>query len=194
MAAYRFRVTFEDYDEVYRDIEIKPSQTFEDFHYAIQEAIGFDAKHPASFFMSNDSWTKGREITLREIPEGEESSCSLMKSSRLSAFIADPHQKLLYIYDFMAVWMFQIKLMKIIVNEENQLRFPRCVRSVGEAPKQYAAAPIPKGVIDPAFVEEHIYDENEGLEGEEQDLDVEATADAIDLDLSVEEKPDLEEL
>ena len=63
MAVYRFRVSFEEFDEVHRDIEIKSIQTFEQFHYAIQEAIGFDASKPASFFMSNDNWKKGQEIT-----------------------------------------------------------------------------------------------------------------------------------
>src|SRR5437762_2397 len=43
MATYRFRVTFEDYDDVTRDIEIRSTQTFEEFHHAIQNAIGFDA-------------------------------------------------------------------------------------------------------------------------------------------------------
>jgi hypothetical protein len=33
---YRFRVTFEDYDEITRDIEIKSTQFFSDLHTAIQ--------------------------------------------------------------------------------------------------------------------------------------------------------------
>ena len=37
---YRFKVWFENNDEVIRWIDIKPSQTFLDFHNAIQDAIG----------------------------------------------------------------------------------------------------------------------------------------------------------
>ena len=65
MAIYRFRVTYEDHEDVYRDIEIKSIQTFEDLHHAIQEAIGFDKSKPASFYMSDDYWRKDQEITLR---------------------------------------------------------------------------------------------------------------------------------
>jgi predicted double-glycine peptidase len=32
MALYRFRVTFEDYDDVMREIDVKSNQTFEDLH------------------------------------------------------------------------------------------------------------------------------------------------------------------
>ena len=64
MAIYRFKVSFEDYDEVNRIIEIKSTQTFLDFHHCIQESIKFDNKHAASFFVSDDFWRKNDEITL----------------------------------------------------------------------------------------------------------------------------------
>ena len=60
---YRFRVTFEDYDEVTRDIEIKSTQFFSDLHACIQSSIGFDNLKPSSFYMSNDNWIKGQEIS-----------------------------------------------------------------------------------------------------------------------------------
>ena len=62
MATYRFRVTFEDFDDITRDIEIRSTQTFEEFHYAIQNAIGFDASKPTSFFLSDDNCKKGKEM------------------------------------------------------------------------------------------------------------------------------------
>ena len=45
---YRFKIWFEHKDEVIRWIDIKPSQTFLDFHEAIQDAIGFDKKELSS--------------------------------------------------------------------------------------------------------------------------------------------------
>ncbi|MBL7888018.1 MAG: hypothetical protein JNL24_00605, partial [Bacteroidia bacterium] len=65
MAVYRFRVTFEDNEEVYREIEIKSTQNFEDFHNVIVQSIGFDNLHDASFYISDDYFRKGDEITLR---------------------------------------------------------------------------------------------------------------------------------
>ncbi len=49
MAVYRFKVSFEEHEDISREIEIRSDQTFEDLHNAIQQAVGFDASQPASF-------------------------------------------------------------------------------------------------------------------------------------------------
>lgn len=143
---YRFRVTFEEYDEITRDIEIKSTQFFSDLHTSIQSAIGFDHSKPASFYMSNDNWIKGREISaeIRTNKEGEKSVA--MQSSRLCDFIADPHQKIYYISDYDANWCFQVELVKIIPQEDAAKLYPVCVKSTGDAPKQYVVLPAPKAV------------------------------------------------
>src|SRR6186713_3327099 len=93
---YRFRVSFEEQDEVYRDIEIRSNQTFEDLHYIIQSSINFDAVKPASFIMSNDYWIRGQEISLHPKNDKEGNPCPLMSESKLNEFIVDPHQKIIY--------------------------------------------------------------------------------------------------
>ena len=40
MAIYRFKLSFEDYDEVVREIDIKTTQTFEDLHKALHRTTG----------------------------------------------------------------------------------------------------------------------------------------------------------
>ncbi|MBK7855962.1 MAG: hypothetical protein IPJ79_14750 [Bacteroidetes bacterium] len=62
MAIYRFKVSFEDYEDVSREIEIKSDQTFAELHHAIQSAISFDGQKQSSFYMSNDNWIKGRKF------------------------------------------------------------------------------------------------------------------------------------
>ena len=42
MAVYRFKVAFEDHEEIYREIEIKSTQNFEDFHSIILKSVDFD--------------------------------------------------------------------------------------------------------------------------------------------------------
>lgn len=170
MALYKFRVTFEDYDDVFRDIEIKSNQTFEDLHKSIQAAISFDASHPASFYMSNDNWIKGNEITLSENSKG----IPLMHKSKLSNFILDPHQKIYYVFDpNNALWSFYIELIKIQVNEEGGITYPRCIKSAGVAPKQYGATALGNVSSDFDFLEESGIDkeehDEEGLPGEEKE-------------------------
>jgi hypothetical protein len=137
MAVYKFKVWFEEYDEVYRVIEIKSTQTFEDFHKAILASINFDNKHMASFYMSNDSWKKGQEITLEDMSEDKENPTPTMKQAKLSSYIIDPHQKILYVYDFLEVWAFNIELTGIEIKEKAGVKYPVCTKTVGLSPKQY---------------------------------------------------------
>ena len=149
MATYRLRVTFEDFDDITRDIEIRSIQTFEDLHHAIHSAIGFDASKPASFFMSDDNWKKGKEFTTRNISEEEAGNVKPIKNMRLCDSIIDPHQKIYYIFDPSSPWTFRIELVKINRDEDANAAYPRCIKSAGEAPKQYnvgniATLPVPE--------------------------------------------------
>ncbi len=142
MAIYKFKITFEDYDEVSREIEIKSNQTFEDFHRAIHQAIGFDGKANSSFFMSNDQWHKGKEITLNEANIKDAAKTVLMEKSVLKNFIIDPHQKIYYIFNLEKPWTFYIQLVKITINEDPSVNYPLCIKSTGVAPKQFGNSPI----------------------------------------------------
>jgi len=173
MAIYRFRISFEEFDDIHRDIEIRSVQTFEHLHLAIQESIGFDASKPSSFFMSNDNWKKGQEIVYSR-PEGNHAGGKLlMKDSHLCDFIADPHQKIYYVFDAPSQWTFFIELFKIFPDSVPGKKYPVCVKVHGEAPKQHNVIEPPKGVIDPDFIDEEIFTEvliEEG-EGESEDID-----------------------
>lgn len=155
MAVYRFRVSFEEFDDTYRDIDVRSTQTFAKFHHAIQQAIGFDGSKPASFFMSNDLWKKGQEIALEKESGKAGSNAVLMSESRLCDFIADPHQKIYYMFDMPSQWNFFIELIKI-TGEDPSKTYPVAVKSQGDAPKQYAVIEPPKGVVDPEFMEEEL--------------------------------------
>lgn len=166
MAIYRFRITFEDFDDVTRDIEIRPTQTFDDLHIAIQESIGFDASKPASFFLSDVNWKKGKEITSRKLSEYETSRVALLSKSRLCDLIIDPHQKMLYQFDPENVWSFYVELIKILPKEELIATYPRCVRENNEAPKQYgSSAPIIVPVDE--FEDDDLLDDDESDREEE---------------------------
>lgn len=157
MTVYKFRISFEDHEEVTRDIEILPTQTFEEMHIAIQAAIGFDNSKGASFYMSNDHWIKGEEITLNNRNNKTGKTIAIMASSRLCDYISDPHQKIYYISDFAANWSFYVELIKITKHEES-VSYPRCVRKTGEAPKQYGASILGKANTDFDFLDQSMLD------------------------------------
>jgi hypothetical protein len=156
MAVYRFRVSLEDNEDVYRDIDIKAAQSFEQFHEAIQEAFKFDKKHAASFFVSDDYWRKNEEITLKKedlVLDEEDKRRKierkyLMKDTKVAKFIEQPHQRFVYVFDPDVQWSFLIEMIKI-VSEDTKLNYPVCIRTVGTAPKQYKQLNIIKEDMTP---------------------------------------------
>jgi len=199
MALYRFRVTFEDNEEVYREIEIKSTQNFEDFHNVIVQSIGFDNLHDASFYISDDYFRKGDEITLRPISEEEKEQRERkklpakrqMNKCKMASLIDDPHQKFVYVYDLKTGWTFLVELIKILLDDAKG-SYPKCTKSVGDAPKQYkttnATPPVgddedfdddEEHSDDEAYVNAHSEDETallESEEGEEEETEEESEA------------------
>jgi hypothetical protein len=156
MSIYRFRVVLEDNEDIFRDIDILTGQTFEEFHEAIQEAFKFDKKHAASFFVSDDYWRKGLEITLRkeDLPLDEidiklnAEPKKLMSATKIAKYVDDPHQHFVYVFDPEVQWTFLIQMLKI-ANEESKIKYPVCVKSAGTAPKQYKQTNMAKGELTP---------------------------------------------
>ncbi len=134
MAVYRFRVSFEDYDEVIREIDIKSIQTFKDLHFAIHQATGYTPEKSSSFYVSNDQWIKNEEIAYLPNDRKSAAKITLMEDAKLSRFIDDPHQKFYYIYNFEKPFEFHVELIKILENNPNAV-FPSLFKSVGEAPR-----------------------------------------------------------
>jgi hypothetical protein len=135
MAIYRFKVSFEDFDEVVREIDIKSNQTFEDLHKAIHQSTGYNPEKSSSFYISTDHWIKGDEIAFLPNQRKVSNGVALMENSKLSSFIEDPHQKFYYIYDFDRPFDFHVELIKIILQADPKVQYPFLFKKVGEAPK-----------------------------------------------------------
>ena len=135
MAIYRFKISFEDFDGVTREIDIKTNQTFEDLHRAIHRSTGYNADKPSSFYVSTDHWIKGDEIAILPNDRKINNGVALMEKSKLSNFIEDPHQKFYYIYNFERPFDFHVELIKIILENDPKIDYPHLFKSTGEAPK-----------------------------------------------------------
>lgn len=183
---YKFRVHFEDHDDVVRFIDIDSTSSFADFHKIIQESIGFDASKAYTFHMSNDFWRTDAQICDSE--PREESSSKLPKSTILNRFINDPHQRFIYMFDPDLVWTFFIELVKIQKAEPNK-KYPLVARKEGEAPKQYKL----KGKLPGATASNNEYDKMaemlmasrllDDLVKDEEEVDLETD----DIDIDIEE-------
>lgn len=152
MYYYKFRISFDLVDDFVRDIEILSTDNFESFHNVLYSSIGLTGNELASFSICDAKWNKKQEITLidmcddqeAEAPEYDENDDHsthsnipkfVMKNSLLKDFITDPHQQIIYEYNFLNPQFFFIELLKTLVAKP-EISYPRCTNSVKELPKQ----------------------------------------------------------
>jgi hypothetical protein len=173
MHVYKFRVALDDTEEFIRDIEMESKHTFEDFHKTLIDAIGFDGSQLASFFVADNNWRKYKEITLLDMVDPEiengESNTEMMRNTRLCDFIEDPHQRFIYVYDYIKMWSFYIELLKIQTAEKN-IKYPRCVKTIGDLPKKMTSTTL---ILQPDEEDESILateEINEKIINEEDDF------------------------
>ncbi|MBL4594192.1 MAG: hypothetical protein JKX68_10310 [Flavobacteriales bacterium] len=138
MSIYKFRVLLESDEDIFRDIEIKSTQNFDDFHEIIVAAFGFDNSQMASFYMSNDDWDKGQEITLfdMQIEEDQQEKVMVMADTIINTQANCVGTHILYAYDFLNMSNFFIELMEIKVKEDKDGFYPKVVYTQGEPPVQ----------------------------------------------------------
>ena len=138
MGALKFRVLLdtEEESEIFRDILIDENENFESLYHAIISSFRFQGDQMASFYMSNDDWDKGHEISLMDMNYGDESideKASVMSSAILRSFMEEPDQKIILVYDFMRMWIFLIELLDKI---DDAVLKPEVVLSIGMAPPE----------------------------------------------------------
>ncbi|MFL1013396.1 IS1096 element passenger TnpR family protein [Flavisericum labens] len=130
---YRFRVILDnDTDEdIFRDLEIRETDTLEDLHNIITQSFGFDGTEMASFYISNDQWDQGEEISLFDL--SEDNSARLMNETSLDSVVHEAQTKLIYVYDFLSMWTFYVELAEI-VEEAEGLDYPNLMFVKGQVP------------------------------------------------------------
>jgi hypothetical protein len=173
MAVLKFRVYWEEDDVIYRDVLVKHTQNFADLHQIILRAFEFDQKHDATFFRSNDTWQRGREISKEVYAKEYKAPPLLMEETLIGSEIIDTNQHFIYLYDFVKAWSFLIELIQVIKNSDADmsLEYPLVTRTEGVGPMQYGT----KGMLGEKFADiEEKYDLSEakegfGQEGEESD-------------------------
>ena len=134
MKIYRIKLTQSDNEDLLRLIDIPGNYTFEALHLAILSALEFDDSQLASFYMSDDQWNKGQEITLLDM--GDDASPLTMQEVQLDHFITKKGSKLIYVYDFILMWTFYLELQDI-VEENPNWEYPMLVEEKGASPDQY---------------------------------------------------------
>jgi len=138
MAGLKFRVLLDskDQEKVFRDILINDSDNFETFYKAIISSFNFQGDQMASFYISNDDWDKGHEISLMDLSYDDDSIDaipSVMSNAIVKDFIQEPDQKIILVYDFLRMWIF---LAELVGYEQETPKEPKVLMAMGMAPPE----------------------------------------------------------
>lgn len=130
---YRFRVILDNDtdDDVFRDLEIRETDTLEDLHNIITQSFGFDGTEMASFYISDDKWEQGEEISLFDL--SDDNSARLMSETVINDVVHEISPKLIYVYDFFSMWTFFVELAEI-VEESQGVTYPNIMFVKGQVP------------------------------------------------------------
>ncbi len=133
---YRFRVILDNdtEEDIFRDLEIRETDSLEDLHNIITQSFGFDGTEMASFYISNDEWNQGEEISLFDLSEGS-TPTRLMNNTVIKNEVHEAQTKLIYVYDFLSMWTFFVELAEI-VDEEEGFDYPNLMFVHGQIPDQ----------------------------------------------------------
>lgn len=169
MHVYRFKIVFEDQDGFSRELDLLASQSFGNFHQAIQQDLGLNPALPASFFICDHKFRKQQEIFQDDAADGNPGEWPegtlLMHDCLLRDFIDDPHQKLIYLYDPVKQFTFYIELQRIIPSAMENT-YPRFHKKRGETPVELL--PKPPLIADAGIREpEDAFTEEEGIDPED---------------------------
>lgn len=130
--AYAFKVKFMWDKCIYRTIELRSEQTLEDFHFAIQRAIHWDADHLYSFYMNGELYDDRYGFSCPY----EEDRPPWTDEAVLGGLGLVLGHKFLYYFDYGDSHKFEVEVVDIHLQDDDE-SYPRIVEARGEAPAQY---------------------------------------------------------
>ncbi|WP_299368565.1 hypothetical protein [Winogradskyella sp.] len=133
---YRFRVILDNdtEDDVFRDLEIRETDTMEDLHNIITQSFGFDGMEMASFYISDEQWNQGEEIAMFDMSEAG-NEVKMMSTTLIKDVVHEASPKLIYVYDFLNMWTFFVELAEI-VDEAVGTDYPNLMFVHGQIPDE----------------------------------------------------------
>ncbi|MFK5878604.1 MAG: hypothetical protein QM478_03805 [Flavobacteriaceae bacterium] len=125
---FRIRVILDVKKDVIRDIEIHDSENLETLHKEIANSFGFNGQEMASFYRTDTDWNQGEEIPLFDMGDSISMQTCILQDTLLKK-----GDKLIYVYDFMAMWTFFVEVSEI--NKASKKETAKVVFAFGDAPE-----------------------------------------------------------
>ncbi|MGL5785590.1 MAG: IS1096 element passenger TnpR family protein [Bacteroidales bacterium] len=131
---YRFVLLSDEIDNFGREISIDEDATFEALQKAILDSVDYKQGEMTSFFLCEENWEKGTEITMMDMGTDSSEDSWVMAETKLNQLIEDEGQKLLFVFDYLTDRCFFMELEEV---SSGSLEKAYCSKSKGDAPAQF---------------------------------------------------------
>lgn len=164
---YKLLLLSEENDFFRREIEIDAEASFLELNDFIMQTMKYDTRELTTFYVCDEDWQKGEEITIMDMGFSDASQDSyLMASTRLEDLIENKGDHLLFVFDMLSERAFFIELIELL---PGSLDKPRLSKAEGKAPEQLASLDFAEsrnlaGIGDKLGFEDELY-------GDDLDLD-----------------------
>ena len=110
---YKLRIVADTEEDIFADVYVEKNTPFISLHQFITEAFKLNNMEMASFYLSNDQWDKGEEITLFPMQiDDEQTNSKSMEETTLNEIFNQGIQKILYLHDFLNMNIFYIEIIE----------------------------------------------------------------------------------
>lgn len=133
---YRIRFICEEVEDFMREFKIDSDATFLELNKAILDACGWEDGQMTSFFVCDDEWREGEQITRENFSENDDDNIYAMADTKLSSLIDGEGCRLMYVFDPFNDRRFQGVVKEEILGES--LDAPELLHRRKPAPEQVA--------------------------------------------------------
>jgi len=131
---FRLKIISDKVENFALHIDADAKNTFFELHEAIQDECKYDPSELATFFLADEEWDKGIEISMFGYKLPNRISSPTMKNSTLGDYLKAKEDKLIYTFDVINQKSLYIELNEVIM--EKKINTPIVTYNRGLAPLQ----------------------------------------------------------
>lgn len=131
---FKFKIISDKVENFVLHIDADAKNTFFELHEAIQDVCKYDPSELATFYLADEEWDKGLEISMFNSNLPKKRATVSMKDTSLGDYLKGKEDKLIYVFDVLDQKSLYIELSEIVM--ERKLNTPIVTVNRGMAPAQ----------------------------------------------------------
>ncbi len=126
-------------EECIRTIELEANASLFSFHWAINDAVGFDDDHLWEFYAGRNR--RNRKVRFAQEYDWEERAETFQNVFLSNIYPLGKGLKLYYFFDYGDNWTFEIRRLRQTKQRDTSVKYPRVMDPIGPNPEQYPTFP-----------------------------------------------------